>query len=98
MREPDGRRRPYPRNFREQRKATAEAGQNLPRPKHRRVRSGLLYYVTDTASPLGWSVVEIEEEDPNGRAAFAPGQLEAVPLEEVEGRILGLVPEPSVTG
>ncbi len=87
--------RRYPRNFRELRKASDEAGQNLPRPKHRRVRSGRLYYVTDTASPLGWSVVEIEEEDPNGRAAFAPGQLEAVPLEELKGRILGPVPSPA---
>ena len=95
MREPDGRRRPYPRNFRELRKATDEAGQNLPRPKHRRVRSGRLYYVTDTASPQGWSVVEIEEEDPKNQAAFVPGQLEAVPLAELRGRILGPVPSPA---
>ena len=80
------------------RKAAAEAGLKLPRPKHRRVRAGNLYYVLDTASVLGWSVVEIEEHDPSHRAAFVPGQLEAVPLAEIGDRILGPVPEPSVTG
>ena len=40
-------------------------------------------------------MVEIEEEDPNGRAAFVPGQLEAVPLAELRGRILGPVPAPA---
>ena len=80
------------------RKAAAEAGLKLLKPKHRRIRAGNLYYVLDTASVLGWSVVEIEEHDPRHRAAFVPGQLEAVPLAELQGRILGPVPEPSVTG
>ena len=77
------------------RKAAAEAGLKLPKPKHRRVRAGQLYYVLDTASVLGWSVVEIEEHDPSNRAAFVPGQLEAVPMTESRGRILGPVPSPA---
>ncbi len=77
------------------RKAAAEAGLKLPKPKHRRVRAGQLYYVTDTASVLGWSVVEIEEHDPNHRAAFVPGQLEAVPMAELQSRILGRFPSPA---
>jgi hypothetical protein len=54
--------------------------------------------VLGTASVLGWSVVEIEEHDPRHRAAFVPGQLEAVPMTEIKSRILGPEPEPSVTG
>jgi hypothetical protein len=77
------------------RKAAADAGLKLPRPKHRRVRVGQLYYVTDTASVLGWSVVEIEEHDPRHRAAFVPGQIEAVPMTEIKRRILGPVPAPA---
>ena len=77
------------------RRAAAKAGENLPKPKHRRVRAGQLYYVLDTASVLGWSVVEIEEHDPSNRAAFVPGQLEAVPRAEIGDRIIGPVPSPA---
>ena len=66
----------------------------MPPEKHRRVRVGQLYYVEDPASPLGWFVVEIEGTDRKHRAAFAPGQIEAVPLAEIRGRILGPVPSP----
>ena len=62
--------------------------------KHRRVRIGHLYYVVDPESKLGWSVVEIEGVSTR-KAAFVPGQLEAVPLAELRGRILGPVPAPA---
>jgi hypothetical protein len=61
---------------------------------HCPVRSGRLYYVKDPASARGWSVVEVEGADTQHRAAFVPGQLEAVSLEEIRGEILGPVPTP----
>ena len=61
---------------------------------HRRVREGELYYVRDEAAPEGWSVVEIGGVDGGALAAFAVGQLEAIPLAELEGRVLGPVPVP----
>jgi hypothetical protein len=50
--------------------------------------------VKDPASPRGWSVVEVEGADSTEQAAFVPGQLEAVSLEELRGQILGPVPTP----
>jgi len=64
------------------------------RPAHRRVRVGELYYVEDEAAPSGWSIVEIAGLEGDEMAAFAPGQLEAIPLAELDGRILGPVVEP----
>ncbi|MDJ0848627.1 MAG: hypothetical protein QNK04_09635 [Myxococcota bacterium] len=61
---------------------------------HRRVREGELYYVSDDAAPEGWSVVEIAGVDAGVLAAFAVGQLEAIPLDEIEDRILGPVAGP----
>ncbi|MBW2270122.1 MAG: hypothetical protein JRH16_16265, partial [Deltaproteobacteria bacterium] len=55
-------------------------------------RLGGIYCVEDPASAIGWSVVEIEGENAKRRAAFVPGQLEAVPMTEIKGRILGPVP------
>ena len=52
-------------------------------------------YFADHERPWDRPLPEIEDEDANGRAAFAPGQLEAVPLEELQGRILGPVPAPA---
>lgn len=62
---------------------------------HRRVRAGELYYVADDAAPEGWSIVEIGGVDERALAAFSLGQLEAIPLDELEGRILAPVPQPS---
>ena len=39
-------------------------------------------------------MVEVEGADAQHRAAFVPGQLEAVSLEELRGQILGPVPTP----
>jgi len=64
---------------------------------HRRVRDGELYYVEDEAAPEGWSIVEISSDDANTLAAFAVGQTEAIPLTEIEDRILGAVPRPRVS-
>lgn len=64
---------------------------------HRRVREGELYYVADEAAATGWSVVEIAGAGGAGLAGFALGQLEAIPLAELEGRILGPVPVPGPT-
>jgi hypothetical protein len=61
---------------------------------HRRVREGELYYIQDEAAPTGWSIVEIAGVDDGVLAAFTVGQLEAIPLDELEGRILGPVPKP----
>ncbi len=61
---------------------------------HRRVREGELYYVADDAAPEGWTVVEINGVDDGPLAAFAVGQLEAIPLAEIEDRILGPVAGP----
>jgi hypothetical protein len=61
---------------------------------HRRVREGELYYVQDEAAPTGWSIVEIAGADDDLLAAFTVGQLEAIPLDELDGRILGPVPAP----
>ena len=84
--------RPYPREYFRNFTRRDPRGST---PPHRRVRAGQFYHVTDAASPLGWSVVEIEEEAPKNRAAFVLGQLEAVPLAELRGRILGPVPAPA---
>ena len=65
-----------------------------PAPAHRRVRAGELYYVTDEAAPEGWSIIEIASSDSGVLAAFALGQLEAIPLSEVEGLILSAVQRP----
>jgi hypothetical protein len=62
--------------------------------QHRRVREGEIYYVNDEAAPTGWSIVEIAGDGDNALAGFALGQLEAIPLDELEGRILGPVPVP----
>ena len=62
--------------------------------QHRRVREGNLYYVNDDAAPTGWSIVEINGAGEGELAGFALGQLEAIPLHELEGRILGPVPTP----
>jgi hypothetical protein len=64
---------------------------------HRRVREGELYYVTDEAAPQGWSIVEVASSDSGVLAAFAVGQVEAIPLSEVEERILGPVARPPRT-
>jgi len=61
---------------------------------HRRVRDGELYYVKDEAAPSGWSIVEIAGGEGDTLAAFAPGQLEAIPLAELEGRLIAPVPVP----
>ncbi len=61
---------------------------------HRRIREGELYYVEDVAAPAGWSIVEINGSDDGELAGFALGQLEAIPLSELEGRILGPLPVP----
>lgn len=71
-----------------------EAPQDPTAHAHRRVRAGELYYVSDDASPEGWTVVEISGVDDGPLAAFAVGQLEAIPLEELEDRILGPVAAP----
>jgi hypothetical protein len=60
----------------------------------RRVRAGELYYVVDELAPEGWSVVEIAGVGEGALAAFAPGQVEAIPLAELDGRLLGPVPAP----
>lgn len=64
---------------------------------HRRVREGELYYLADEAAPQGWSIVEVASSDSGVLAAFALGQIEAIPLSEVEERILGPVPRPART-
>ncbi len=64
---------------------------------HRRIRKGELYYVEDVAAPAGWSIVEINGSDDGEPAVFALGQLEAIPLSELEGRILGPLPVPGST-
>lgn len=74
----------------------AEEG-HQPAPAHRRVREGELYYVTDEAAPEGWSIVEIASSDSGHLAAFALGQLEAIPLAEVEDLILSAVQRPART-
>jgi len=61
---------------------------------HRRIREGEIYYVRDDAAPEGWSTVEISGTADGSLAGFALGQLEAIPLTELEGRILGAVPAP----
>ncbi|MGI9591534.1 MAG: hypothetical protein ACR2P8_09205 [Myxococcota bacterium] len=61
---------------------------------HRRVREGEFYYVRDEAAPDGWSIVEIGGVDGGALAAFAVGQLEAIPIAELEGCVLGPVPVP----
>lgn len=76
------------------------AGDDPERPAstpHRRVREGELYYVMDEAAPHGWSVVEVASSDSGVLAAFAVGQVEAIPLSEVEERILGPVARPPRT-
>lgn len=60
----------------------------------RRVREGELYYVNDPAAPGGWSIVEVASNGVGALAAFALGQTEALPLSELEDRILGAVPKP----
>ena len=73
----------------------AGAPQDPTAQAHRRVRAGELYYVADDASPEGWTVVEISGvEDDGPLAGFAVGQLEAIPLDELEDRILGPVAAP----
>jgi hypothetical protein len=76
------------------------AGDDGERPAstaHRRVREGELYYVMDEAAPHGWSIVEVASSDSGVLAAFAVGQVEAIPLSEVEERILGPVAPPPRT-
>ena len=68
-----------------------------PSPAHRRVREGELYYVTDEAAPEGWSIIEIASSDSGHLAAFAVGQLEAMPISEVEDLILSAVQRPART-
>jgi len=65
----------------------------LARPE-RRVREGEIYYVEDAAAPDGWSIVEIASDGGSRLAAFALGQTEAIPLSEIEDRILAEVPGP----
>lgn len=96
-----------PSRRRSERNPASEAGtaqlENLPdtEPRepvatvHRRVRAGELYYVKDAAASEGWSIVEIAGADDVDLAAFAIGQLEAMPLAEIEARILGPVPTPA---
>ena len=78
----------------------AVAGEEPDQPAsmpHRRVREGELYYVADEAAPEGWSVIEIASGDSGVLAAFALGQLEAIPLSEIEGLILSAVQRPTPT-
>jgi hypothetical protein len=60
----------------------------------RRAREGEIYYVADDAAPDGWSIVEIASDGGSRLAAFALGQTEAIPLSEIEERILAEVPRP----
>ncbi len=76
--------------------AGEEPHQPAPMP-HRRVREGELYYVADEATPEGWSVIEIASSDSGVLAAFALGQLEAIPFSEVEELILSPVQRPALT-